>query len=964
MTLVVAPAGYGKTTLLAQYAHACDGPVGWLRVESADATVDRLTARMWAAVPGAVSRPDEADTGPAPPRLIIDDLHLAGAVTGGAALDRLLTAAPAGLHVMVGSRHMPSLNLSRHELAESVIIDADLLRFRTWEVERLLREVYREPLPGDDVAALSRRVGGWAAGLKLFHLSTHGRPLAERRRAVAALDGRSTLSRAYLARTVLADLPESLRRFLVRSCVFDVLTAPRCDRLLGSSDSQRQLERLERRQAFTTSHDGGRTFTYHEVLRAHLLAELAEELGEAAARRWHAHAARILAEDGALEQAARAYARAEDWAAVRRLLDRIGADVAGHGLDPWSDLLPSWFVAEDPWLALAEGRHRMNHGQLDAALAALRRAEAMFSTEPGRARCRAARAAVRVWLPGTPAARGHWTGWLRAATRRYPAVVAAEAESLRDPAAPLVRAAGQLLAGDATAARRALTGADADGQGVVGLACRLLLAACAMAQRDPHGAAALTAVAADAEHAHLPWFVRVAHAAAALDGTEAGAKEARAVAEECDRLGDRWGACLATGLALFGESLTGRLEPHDAARLLELVRALDAGVLVAWAQSLLALATATAGLPDAELEVRRAESTARAAGVPGARVMALAAGAAAAGGSAERLAGALAAADQAGLPGELVTAWITGGRGDAPGLVGPSTDARLSLWCFGGFRLCVDGQPVNWAGIRPQVRTLMRILALHAGRPVHRDTIIGALWPAAGQAQATRGLHVALSTLRNFLDEVLPEGASRLLRRDGDAYLLALPPDGYADVVAFRLAAESTRRPGGDRLAALRAVVRAYGGELLPEEGSAEWVVHPRESMRRQAAEAAAALAAAELSVGGVGHGDRAAAAAQRCIDIDPFHDGGWRLLVAAHQRAGNLAAAARTRRDYAAVLASLGVPPPAADDPPDPTGGGRPAGRSAEPPVGTATGPPAGGHSRPKNSTSATAMPRAAAGP
>ncbi|WP_213450300.1 winged helix-turn-helix domain-containing protein [Rhizomonospora bruguierae] len=940
LTLVVAPAGYGKTTLLAQHAHLVRGGVGWLTVAVTDTTAAGLTDRLRAALPS-----------PLPGYLIIDDLHLAAEAAAGTALDRLLAEAPPGLRLVVGSRRLPTLNLSRHELGGTVIIDADQLRFRTWEVERLLREVYGEPLPGDDVAALSRRVGGWAAGLKLFHLSTHGRPLAERRRAVAALDGRSALSRAYLARTVLADLPEPLRRFLVRTCVFDVVTADRCDELLGAlpgpPDSQRRLEHLERRQAFTVSHDGGRTFAYHEVLRAHLLAELVEELGEDAARSWHARAARIVAARGATVEAARAYARAEDWPAVRRLLDRLGAGAADQGLDPWSDLLPAWFVAEDPWLVLAEARHRANHGQLPAAIAALRRAEAMFGTEPARARCRTTRAAVTAWQPGAPPSRTHWSGWLRAATRRYPAVVAAEAESLRDPAAPVVIAAAHLLAGDGDAAARTLQHAPLDDHTLPGLATRLILALLAVGRRDPAGGPALAAVAADAERAHLPWLERIAHAATALDGTEAGAKEARAVAEECTRLGDDWGGCLATALLLFGAAAGGRLDPADATDLLARARAVDSGVLVAWGQSLLALAAARAGLPDAELEVRRGESTARAAGVPGARVLALAAGAAAAGGRAEQLAAAYAAAAQAGLPADLVSAW-TGGPGE-PGaaLPGAATDARLSLWCFGGFRLCVDGQPVDFSPVRPRVRTLVRILAMHAGRPVHRDTLIGALWPDTPTAQATRGLHVALSSLRTLLDEAVSEGGGRLVRRDGDAYQLALPPDGFADVVAFRAAlAAAHSATGHARLRALRTAVQAYGGALLPEDGPAEWVLAEREARQRQAADAAAALAEAELDGGlatgglatagpvagdmtaagtgsGLGGGltrdrepdcARAAAAAQRCVDIDPCHDAGWRLLIIAHRRAGHAAAAARARRDYAAVLASLGVDPAEAD--------------------------------------------------
>lgn len=194
--LVVAPAGSGKTTLLAQYAATGCGPVGWLRVVPSDAEPARALERVEATLP-------DAGAG----LLVVDDLHLVEGTPGESVLlDRALALAREGVRVLVGTRRMPPLILTRHEFSDSVVVDAEQLRFRTWEVERLLRDVYREPLPADDVAALARRLGGWAAGLKLYYLSTRSQPLADRRRAVASLGVRSALSRDYLTRTVLAEL--------------------------------------------------------------------------------------------------------------------------------------------------------------------------------------------------------------------------------------------------------------------------------------------------------------------------------------------------------------------------------------------------------------------------------------------------------------------------------------------------------------------------------------------------------------------------------------------------------------------------------------------------------------------------------------------------------------------------------------------------------------------------------------
>ena len=96
-----------------------------------------------------------------------------------------------------------------------------------------------------------------------------------------------------------------------------------------------------------------------------------------------------------------------------------------------------------------------------------------------------------------------------------------------------------------------------------------------------------------------------------------------------------------------------------------------------------------------------------------------------------------------------------------------------------------------------------------------------------------------------------------------------------------------------------------YVGEVLPEDGPTEWVLPHREHYQGRAAEAAAQLGRLHLDQR---RPDEAAAAARRSIDIDPFRDASWRLLIAAHQTAGNLAGAEEARRSYADVLASLGV--------------------------------------------------------
>lgn len=235
---------------------------------------------------------------------------------------------------------------------------------------------------------------------------------------------------------------------------------------------------------------------------------------------------------------------------------------------------------------------------------------------------------------------------------------------------------------------------------------------------------------------------------------------------------------------------------------------------------------------------------------------------------------------------------------------------RMAIRCFGGFRMVVGDLVIDWTKVRPRARAAMRLLTMRAGRPVHREALIEALWPDMPAKSATANLQVAVSSLRSLLEPDRDRGKPRLVVRVGDAYLLSLPSDAYLDTLAFQTALTRGRqaKATGDTASAvqgLRDALAQYHGELLPEDGPAEWLQEDREIYRRQAADAAAELAAAELQAGNL---QEAVTAAQKCLAIDRFHDTGWHLLLRAYHRIGAPAAAEQARRRYVATLASLGL--------------------------------------------------------
>jgi len=224
----------------------------------------------------------------------------------------------------------------------------------------------------------------------------------------------------------------------------------------------------------------------------------------------------------------------------------------------------------------------------------------------------------------------------------------------------------------------------------------------------------------------------------------------------------------------------------------------------------------------------------------------------------------------------------------------------------------VDGAEVDLAGIKPRARLVLHLLSLAGGAPVHREALLAALWPDTDPETAARLLHVAISSLRTALEPGTPRGGAGLIRREGDAYRLGLPAGSEIDLVVFEalLVAAAGSQQAGDPDAAADALRRAlerYRGDLLPEDGPAEWLVDARDRARLAAVGAARTLAEVRLK-----DGDHAAAirACLRGLSVDRYDDALWRLQVEAHDRAGDLSAAHRARRGYEQMLSDLGIEP------------------------------------------------------
>jgi len=1010
--LLTAPAGWGKTTLLWHHATEVHGPVAWCTGEGQDGRAKTFLAHLTETIGPAVGVPHARWSSPAellralsgvagPVLLVVDEVQCLLGTEAEGVLAQILAGVPPSLRVLLAGRAVPGLDLSRLRVTGSLVeLGPEDLKFRTWEVEQLFRSVYREPLIPEAVAELTRRTGGWAACLQLFHLATRGRSPGERRLVLAGLESRSRLIREYLALQVLEDVPEYLRIFMVRTSLLRHPTGPLCDALLGRTDSDRLLAELARRQLCTISLDVQSIYAYPEILRSYLEGELMAGLGPDAGQAELRRAAGLLAQAGQVEEALWAYGKAGDQRGTWLLQagDGDALTAAGNG---WIESAPLTWAGASAWLEVAWARQALGQGRFGDALATYRRALELEG--PPEALDTASREgrALAPWAAasGTEAGEG-WLGALREALAAQPRQVAVAMSYHAGAPSRLVEGVAWLIHGDWERAASALWAAGMlpDASMVTATVSRLLAALAEVGlERSP--SVGLDLLAEHADSSGLLFLVQAAGAVPAV----AGLAEVQFLAHlerACQRSGNHWGAALMGLLQGMRDILVGSADPvrlPSTARTIEALEragsafsSLGAGVLAAWCSSLQALEMVRAGDAQAAAGAQAAALVAEnlgAAGPAGLAHLALAA----ASGSVDDLDRARSFLTQVGLwdrgwlqlarwprvgemaaslpppgpapsegrsgsPGRLQVlaggftsnpprsvapsppppatvsppegppvvagsgAVTVGGNGApaipggvAPGGASHSPVAPVRLRCFGAFSIAVGGKAVDLSQVKPKPRELLRLLAAHAGRPVHREVLVEALWPGADPAAGVRSLQVAISTLRRALEPRAGRGESRLVVREGDAYRLALPEGSDADLVRFEASLAEARRTeaAGDpdaTAARLRTALATYRDALLAEDGPADWVTGLRRRYQSEAAWAALTLGRIELERG---NAQAAAAAGERGVGIDPYRDELWRLLIEAHRQGGDRAAAQRARASYREILAELGLSSP-----------------------------------------------------
>jgi LuxR family maltose regulon positive regulatory protein len=435
VTIVSAPAGSGKTSLLRAWAA---GPGQRHRLAAVQVQRDQQDAQQfWLAVLAAAQQAGGAQRDREQPAatpdfneatsrervlaelaenqdrtfLLIDDLHELKSPDALVQLARLLERLPPQVHAILATRRDLPLRLHKLRLADELaeIRDADL-RFTPAETRELLTTL-DIGLSEAGAAKLHERTEGWAAGLRLAAISlTHS---SDPERFVAEFSGSSRTVAEYLLAEMLESQPADVQQLLLRTSLLDRVNGELADLMTGQPGSERILLDLEDANAFVVALDAGRTwFRYHhlfaDLLRLELRHRLPEELPGL-----HRLAAKWLGEHGEIVDAIRHTQAAGDWPDAARMLadNSFGLTLDGQAQTIGSLLraFPPGAVADGPDIPLARATSEFIAGQLDEAAAHLTVAEASIAATPAsrRHRLEVAAAALRLSLARK---RGHLAG--------------------------------------------------------------------------------------------------------------------------------------------------------------------------------------------------------------------------------------------------------------------------------------------------------------------------------------------------------------------------------------------------------------------------------------------------------------------------------------------------------------------------------------------------------------------------
>ncbi len=408
LTLVGAPAGFGKTTLVSTWAQQCGYPVSWVSLDINDNdpvvfwiyVVTALQemhpeigktalALLQSPQPTSLERIltvllNELSTHQEHFALVLDDYHMIDSPAIADALTFLLEHRPTQMHLFIASRVDPPLPLARLRMRRQLVeLRADALRFTAEEASLFLREMMGLDVSTGEIETLETRTEGWIAGLQLAALSMQGRK--DIHGFITAFAGSHRYIIDYLAEEVLHQQSEAMRTFLMQTSILERMNASLCDAVTGQTGSQAILEHLEQANLFVVPLDDERNwYRYHhlfaDVLQYHLRQLQPELVAELRKR-----ASTWFEQEGSLVEAVNYAIAAEDFKRAGQLAALVWMTMVQRGeyvtLLRWLEATPEDVLLSQPRLCLQYAWILLFTGQVGAHERPLRIAEQAWSAE-------------------------------------------------------------------------------------------------------------------------------------------------------------------------------------------------------------------------------------------------------------------------------------------------------------------------------------------------------------------------------------------------------------------------------------------------------------------------------------------------------------------------------------------------------------------------------------------------------
>jgi len=401
LTLVSAPAGFGKTTLLSEWANTTQLPICWFSVDKEEINADRFLRYLLAAWEKTQSEIAEKPVGllleSQKPDVesvlvafvnaaidisqqvifILDDYHLIEEADIHKALSFLLDHAPSNLHFVLIARGDPPLPLARYRARGEVLeLHTDDLRFEYKETKSFLNERMKLDLDNNEIESLQTQLEGWIAGLQLAALSVRQEPHGASKQIIS---GKHHFIADFLNEEVFANVPPHTQQFLLQTSILDRLCASLCDTVTNGKDGQTVLESLEQRDLFLRPLDEKREwFQYHPIFADFLHEQLIErfpdqinDLHQRAAQ-WH-----LVHDDP--EAAFRQALNGHDLEIVAEIFERyfipkmLGGEI--RLVRSWLDSLPESWRTSDPTIVFARASLALITGQFDDCIYNLKEVE-------------------------------------------------------------------------------------------------------------------------------------------------------------------------------------------------------------------------------------------------------------------------------------------------------------------------------------------------------------------------------------------------------------------------------------------------------------------------------------------------------------------------------------------------------------------------------------------------------------